>query len=205
MSIRFVTDSAGIEIGLQEISEATFAYWTSKSRTHREVIDFVCEKNEDWIEIVDSLGHYFSNWYNQENVWLGPVIEETLDIDILIGGKHRTTIGIEEEVHQHVQDIENNLTAGHYVVMFAKGHGNYILHEFPSVTEFDGTKLSLKVVSFQGKYILSELNYDEIEDYGMSQGWEGSLVPTVWFLKVNDNGERTYIEHTPAGLKVWIG
>ena len=82
MSIRFVTDSAGIEIGLQEISEATFAYWTSQNRTHREVVDFVCEKNEDWIETVDSLGHYISNWYNQENVWLGPVIEETLYIDI---------------------------------------------------------------------------------------------------------------------------
>ena len=53
MSIRFVTDSAGIEIGLQEISEATFAYWTSQGRTHREVVDFVCEKNEEWVETVE--------------------------------------------------------------------------------------------------------------------------------------------------------
>ena len=88
MSIRFVTDSAGIEIGLQEVSEATFAYWTSQSRTHREVLDFVCEKNEEWIETVDSQGHYISKWYNQENVWLGPVIEETLYIDISIDGEY---------------------------------------------------------------------------------------------------------------------
>ena len=145
---------------------------------------------------------------------MGPIIEETLDINVLHGGEYRNTVSIEQEVLQQIpevsnlwvteiQDIEHNLTSGHYVIMFAEGHGNYILHDFPSVKEFDGDKLSLKVVSFQGKYILSALNYDEFKDYGMSQGWEGSSAPTVWFLKVNDHGERTYIEHTPSGLRMW--
>ena len=147
-------------------------------------------------------------------MWLGPVIEETLYIDISIDGEIVDGVQLEQEVLQQIEkmsnlwvtevlDIENNLTAGHYVIMFAEGHGNYILHDFPSVTEFDGDKLSLKVVSFQGKYILSKLNYDEIEDYGSCLGFLDTFAPTVWFLKVNDNGERIYVEHTPTGLRVW--